>query len=61
MNETSEWWVALLETKTQEARAHAEKTFRTTEKQNLFMDSFHWAMLNTRSEIWEKLETTNNG
>jgi hypothetical protein len=51
-----DWWVGFLAVKTAEARAHAEREFRSAEKQQIFMDAFHWAMLNARAEVFEKIQ-----
>jgi hypothetical protein len=54
MNESMDWWVELLAAKTAAARAHAAREFRSAEKQQIFMDAFHWAMLEVRPEIFQQ-------
>ena len=56
MNEKLDWWVGFLAVKTAEARAHAEREFRSAEKQQIFMDAFHWARLNARAEVFDKIQ-----
>jgi len=56
MNETTDWWVALLAAKTAEAQTYANHNFRSIEKREIFMSAFHWTMVNARPEIFAALD-----
>ena len=56
LNQIDDWWVGFLADQTERARAHAERMFRrNADKKEIFMDAFHWAMVNARPEIWARL------
>jgi hypothetical protein len=55
VNEKDEWWVEFLAYLTAEARRQSKREFRSEEKQQIFMDAFHWTMLEARVEFFDKV------
>jgi hypothetical protein len=55
VNEKDEWWVEFLADLTAEARRQSKREFRSEEKQQIFMDAFHWTMLQARVEFFDKV------
>ena len=58
MNEFDDWWVVFLAKETEKARQRAERLFPSrvvsnVEKRIIFMETFHWALLEARTEMWK--------
>ena len=58
MNEFDKWWVSHLAKETEKAQKRAERLFpirvlSNKAKREIFMDCFHWTMLETRTEMWK--------
>jgi hypothetical protein len=53
-----DWWMTHMATQTEKARQRAERLFPTRvlsnkAKREIFMDTFHWVMLEQRAEVWK--------
>lgn len=66
LNEFNDWWVVYLASETEKARQRAERLFSTRIlsnkiKRDIFMDAFHWTMLENRitlEQLYNKENTT---
>ncbi len=58
MNEFDDWWLAYLAKETEQARKRAEwlypsRVLSNVTKREIFMETFHWTMLEVRTEMWK--------
>lgn len=61
MNQFQQWWVTHLAQETQKARQQAERLFPSRAlsnkaKRDIFMETFHWTMLEQRTTIEKMFE-----
>ena len=60
-NKFNDWWIVYLASETEKARQRAERLFPTRvlsnkAKRDIFMDTFHWTMLEQRTTIEKMFE-----
>lgn len=64
LNEFNDWWIVHLASETEKARQRAERLFPTRvlsnkTKRDIFMDAFHWTMLENRITLERLYEEQN--
>ena len=63
-NKFNDWWIVHLASETEKARQRAERLFPTRVlsnkiKRDIFMDAFHWTMLENRITLERLYEEQN--
>lgn len=66
LNKFNDWWIVHLASETEKARQRAERLFPTRVlsnkiKRDIFMDAFHWTMLENRitlERLYDEENTT---